>query len=204
MKEAMSVLDSDNPRQSKLRLTHVLFIAAVMAYLLSCFYVWFAAWRSSPDLRARSLINALREYRVEHRRWPENIEDLRDSTSLKLGSEAGVGSDGRSLRWRNYLYVYTPFGELVSLWAVPLGPWRAEAETHYVVVGAKDLVDWVGPALRDDQLQYVVGDPGEWRLALLGMKKRDSQSDQKQKQAEKGSRDGHDQPVQAVNNGSKK
>jgi hypothetical protein len=160
------------PQSGSIRPTYVVFFIAIGLFVLSCLAGYFYEYRETPDLRANTVINEVRAYRDKNNKWPARFEQLGEVRALGIGGGAKIGANGRTLVVGNYLYVYTPYASVASLWAIPVGNNREYAQTHYVVFNGEAMGDhWVGKALDDAKLQYAVGDPGEARLVHLGMEK---------------------------------
>ena|SRR2546421_4312871 len=155
--------------------TAVVFIAALLFFLVSFPYQWHAesaaAQRERPQLYANTVVKALREFRERRGGWPDKLRELSDARVWGTMDEVQLGEDGRNMVVSNYYYRYFPLpGDAVAVWAVPVGKYADLGSTHYLLAGRDCLRHWMGPPLKKEDAKLIVPYPTPAQFALLMMK----------------------------------
>lgn len=100
--------------------------------------------------------------------FPLKLEDLEGTIWEK--KERNYVSDGRSLIYRNYFYVYARVNHhQFTLWAIPIGKEREEASTFFLVGNPGSNRTWKGPAVALTDIDKVSLNPTATKLNILGL-----------------------------------
>jgi len=149
----------------------MLLIASTLGAALSFGYRTYARIeaeeRDLPQLAAASLVRELRAYHKALGRFPESFEEL--DRRRKVEGRAYELS-GRAISARHYFYVMSALdAHRVTVWAIPAGPRREEAATHFIVVEPEELSVWKGAAIPIADVAAVHSNPTRGELAALGL-----------------------------------
>lgn len=139
-----------------------------------------------PKLALNTWVGDLRAYYMQKGAFPESLVKLEAEVWLprRKGGQpkdspppASVLQSGpRMLLSHNYLYLYTRDEKnplVCSVWAIPQGEKRSEANTVFLIVTVKSVEHWRGAALSDEQYKAIPNRtiPTYEEMARLGMTK---------------------------------
>lgn len=123
--------------------------------------------RERPKLALSSMVRELREYHKRAGRFPATMREL-DEARRRAGRRYDL--DGRAFSMANYFYVLgRPDAHHATVWAIPTGPKRSDAASHFLVVETQTLSHWKGPALDPSAAGSVHENPAVAELAALGL-----------------------------------
>jgi hypothetical protein len=141
-------------------------VSAAVAFGWSEYDAYQSAERERPKLALSSMVRELREYHERTGRFPATLREI-DETRKRGGRRYDL--DGRAFTVANYFYVLgQPDVHHATVWAIPVGPRRTEAASHFIVVGKLTLSHWKGPALDASVAGAVRENPRVAELATLG------------------------------------
>lgn len=124
---------------------------------------------SVPRLGIDSLVKALRTYHQQSGRFPKDFREL-EALVWKHKRKPDFGVDGRTLSIANYYYLYHMVdARTATIWAVPTGPRREQASTHFLVLTLEGMRRWKGAPLDLEEVSRLRPVPDHRELALLGM-----------------------------------
>ena len=158
--------------------SYILLIATIPVYLGSWAYSSYAkewqAKRSAPNIDGiLKIIKGLRQYRVINATFPENFIDV-EVQVWRHTTRPDYGAGGRSLVLQNYYYFYSRIDSTrCTLWAIPVGPNTAEANSYFLILTPMGREKWKGPPMSLREASSVSAIPSYAQLALLGMVKQD-------------------------------
>jgi hypothetical protein len=178
----MSVEGGGAPKTG-LRISFIILIV-VCVFSIICYVYW--RWSSTqayeallPRLGADTMVKGLRQYQRQTGQFPPNLAELEDRHIWNHPVRPDFGPIKSSVSAANYYYLYTKVSPLsFALWAIPSGPRREEATTHFMVVwlvgpGNGELPTvirhWKGPALSKSDIQKLEPVPSNDVLQVMGM-----------------------------------
>lgn len=164
---------SEGTKKSRLRISFVMvalaLAALILVYIGTTVTTAFRVRSETPRLAVDSLIKALRLRYQQSGRFPEDFREL-ETQVWKHKEPPDFGADGRTLTVANYYYLYYLVdARTATIWAVPTGPRREEASTHFLVLTPEGLRRWRGPSLSLDEVARLQAVPDYKELAVLGM-----------------------------------
>ena len=85
----------------------------------------------------------------------------------------------------NYFYfIHGLDARTATVWAVPVGPRRDEASSHFVIIGPAELAHWKGAAIKLDEFDKLIPNPDAGELAALGLVRQPDETDSPKKSQE--------------------
>jgi hypothetical protein len=174
------VNNTKQPRRSKLWIPIIIFS---VSFLILVAGVVFAAWSASsqhdsalPSNAMSALAQAIRTYHKQTGRFPKNFIEL--NKRIWQGSRSNqISEDGKYLLAAKGHYSYTlhVVDEVTAgIWAVPVGPRKEEAATHFWYLTPDKVECWMGPALTSNNIGVVGSIPSEEQLRWLMMTRQQS------------------------------
>lgn len=122
-----------------------------------------------PRLAADSMMKSLRQFQRQTGQFPNDLAEL-EQRVWKHKKTPDFGPSKRTLTAANYYYVYAKSDGLTcTLWAIPSGPKREEATTHFLVITPEVIRRWKGPALSKGDIDKIAPAPTGDLLNMLGM-----------------------------------
>ena len=164
----------EGARKQKFKLTFVILGVSVIVLVISFAYGTWARMEREKELVPRvgidEMVKALREFHRKTGQFPNDFMELEDRGIWKHKKIPDFGPSKRTLTVANYYYVYgKPNPSTCTVWAIPSGPKREEASTHFLVVKADLIRRWKGPALTKTDIDRIDSDPTGDLLNMLGM-----------------------------------
>ena len=164
--------------------SYILAIIGVVFYLgawgYSAYSADFADRGAHPRLDAiTTLIKGAQSYYTRTGSYPENFYKIEDLV-WKHGAMPDYGERGVTLEYKNYYYLYTRAEDHVAtLWAIPIGKYREEAPTYFVILRSpksdQPVEKWKGAALNMEEAAKISGAPTFNQLGVLGMTRMEAQ-----------------------------
>jgi len=166
-------MDGGGAPKTGLKISFILLIVAAVV-TIGCYI--YSRWAESqrqqellPRLAADSMIKGLRQYQRQAGQFPSDLAEL-EQRVWRHEKSPDFGPTKRTLTVANYYYMYSRVDPLTcALWAIPSGPRREEASTHFVVVGPEVIRRWKGPALSKSDMDKLAPVPTSDVLSVLGM-----------------------------------
>jgi len=164
--------------------SYILLILGIIVYLGSWAYSSYAnEWRikqTAPQIDGiLKIIKGLRQYQSINATFPQTFNEV-EAQVWKHTSRPDYGAGGRSIVLHNYYYFFTQIDATrCSLWAIPVGPNTAEANTYFLILTPNNREKWKGPPLTLKEASAVSGTPSYAQLALLGLIKQETLAQQK-------------------------
>ena len=158
--------------------SYALLALAVVTYIGVWAYSSYAAeWKAKAEVPRidpiLNIIKGLRQYQKIKATFPPSLNEV-EVTIWKHPRPPNYGAEGRSLLLSNYYYFYTWVGPTrCTLWAIPVGPNTAEANSYFLVLTPDDREKWKGPALDLKEAATISGVPTYAQLGIIGMIKQD-------------------------------
>jgi hypothetical protein len=158
--------------------SYALLALAVVTYLGVWAYSSYAAeWKAKAEVPRidpiLKIIKGLRQYQKIKATFPPSLNEV-EVAIWKHPKAPNYGAEGRSLVLSNYYYFYTWISPTqCTLWAIPLGPSTAEANSYFLVLTPDDREKWKGPALELKEAATISGTPTYTQLGIIGMIKQD-------------------------------
>lgn len=187
-------MKSQNPTPGKSggpkRLTFVIFGLAVLTAACSYGYSVYAENQRQeallPRLKLSSLIRDVRKYEKLAGRVPRGFDEIEELVWKHKGRKPAFDLDGSAYTLGNYFYVYNALShDSATVWAVPVGPRREEASTHFVVIGPDAVAHWKGAAIKHEDFSRIVKNPQVSELASLGLVRQPDEINKAKKKPEK-------------------
>ena len=123
----------------------------------------------TPRLAVDSMVKALRAYRGQTGRFPDDFRELEERV-WKHKSAPDFGADNRSMSVANYFYIYARVNAgVATIWIIPTGPKREEGSTHFLLLTPDNLRRWKGAPLSLEEAKRLPPVPQYREMALLGM-----------------------------------
>jgi len=156
------------------RLKISLILAPLALMMLVGVYIY-SLWSEERDRRAEIPFDAtkvmnrdLLKFHQKRGSFPEKLEDLEGVVWDK--KSRNYVSHGRSMIHRNYFYLYSRINpHRFTLWAVPIGKVREEAQTLFLVGTPSSDRTWKGPALRVPDIDKLLPTPSSNNLMMFGL-----------------------------------
>jgi hypothetical protein len=143
--------------------------AVIIAYAATTLLEARRLREQTPRLAVDSLVKALRAYRRQTGRFPDDFREL-ESRVWKHENAPDFGADNRSMSVANYFYIYTRVDAgAATIWIIPTGPKRDEGSTHFLLLTPDNLRRWKGAPLSLDEAKSLPPVPQYREMALLGM-----------------------------------
>ncbi len=178
----MSVEGGGAPKTG-LRISFII-LMVVCVFSIICYVYW--RWSSAkayealmPRLQADTMVKGVRQYQSQTGQFPANLAELEDRHIWNHPVRPDFGPLKSSISAANYYYLYTKVTPLsFALWAIPSGPRREEATTHFMVLwlvgsGSGQLSQvirhWKGPALSKSDIEKLEPVPSNDVLQVMGM-----------------------------------
>lgn len=164
----------EGARKQRLKLTFVILGVSVIVLVITFAY---GAWARAegekelvPRLGMDEMVKALREFQRKTGQFPDDFMELEERGIWKHKTIPDFGPSKRTRTHLNYYYVYGKSSASVcTVWAIPSGPKREEASTHFLVVRPDMIQRWKGPALTKTDIDRIDSDPSGDLLNMLGM-----------------------------------
>ena len=145
-------------------------VVALIIIILISFIVQGGVWfksnqqerRQQPVLVLNSILADIREFQTENNRLPKNFLELRqavwEKTKTKLDWTLGYG---------NYIFVHENYEYIfyydlvdkratINIWAMPLGKFRDNYKTVFLVVVGDGQEIWTGAAFNRENRRFVI------------------------------------------------
>ena len=163
----------EGARKQRFKLTFVILGVSVIVLVISFAYgTWAKTEREKemvPRLGADSMVKSLRQFQRQTGQFPDDFMQLEERI-WKHKTLPDFGLSKRTLTVANYYYVYGKSNpSTCTVWAIPSGPKREEASTHFLVVMPDMIRRWKGPALTKTDIDRIDSDPTGDLLNMLGM-----------------------------------
>lgn len=163
----------EGARKQKFKLTFVIIGVSILVLVISFAYgTWAKTQREAemvPRLAADSMMKSLRQFQRQTGRFPDDLAELEERV-WKHKKMPDFGPAKRTLTAANYYYIYAKSDALTcTLWAIPSGPKREEASTHFLVITPEVIRRWKGPALSKSDIDRVAPEPTGDLLNMLGL-----------------------------------
>lgn len=163
----------EGARKQKFKLTFVILGVSVIVLVISFVYgTWAKAEREKelvPRLAADSMVKSLRQFQRQTGQFPDDFMQLEEGI-WKHKTLPDFGPSKRTLTVANYYYIYGKSNaSTCTVWAIPSGPRREEASTHFLVVMPDVIRRWKGPALTKTDVDKIDPEPTGDLLNMLGM-----------------------------------
>ncbi|HEY7546387.1 MAG TPA: hypothetical protein VID27_15975 [Blastocatellia bacterium] len=164
---------SEVVKRSKMRISFAMvglaFAALIITYAGVAVVTAIRTRDSVPRLAIDSMVRALRTHHQQTGRFPADFREL-EARVWKHKQPQDFGADGRTLTVANYYYIYHLVdARTATIWAVPTGPRREEASTHFLVLTPEWLRRWRGAPLELDEVVRLRPVPDLRDLAVLGL-----------------------------------
>jgi hypothetical protein len=164
----------EGARKQRLKLTFVILGVSVIVLVITFAY---GAWARAegekelvPRLGMDEMVKALREFQRKTGQFPDDFMELEERGIWKHKTIPDFGPSKRTRTHLNYYYVYGKSSASVcTVWAIPSGPKREEASTHFLVVRPDVIQRWKGPALTKTDIDRIDSNPSEELLNMLGL-----------------------------------
>jgi len=178
----MSVEGGGAPKTG-LRISFIILLVVCVASII-CYVYWrYSSAKAyealQPRLQADVMVKGLRQYQGQTGQFPLNLAELEDRHIWNHPERPDFGPLKASISAANYYYLYTRVSPLsFALWAIPSGPRREEATTHFMVmwlVGSGNgqlgqvIRHWKGPALSKSDIAKLEPVPSNDVLQVMGM-----------------------------------
>lgn len=103
-----------------------------------------------PKVNLEGMVGAIRNYQKQRNTFPQTWEDLYAAGIWKsppvTDNRERNGLLVSTFGSQNYLYLLTRVrGDMVTLWAIPTGPKKAEAKSIFLTLGPNSMRYWTGP-----------------------------------------------------------
>ena len=163
----------EGARKQRLKVTFIILPLAIITLIICYAYgTWARTVREKemvPRLAVDSMVKGLRQYQRQTGQFPGDFGEL-EQRIWKHKQSPDFGPSKRTLTVANYYYVYAKTDPLTcTIWAIPSGPKREEASTHFLVVGPEVIKVWKGPALSKNDIDKISSAPTGDLLHMLGM-----------------------------------
>ena len=164
----------EGARKQKFKLTFVILGVSVIVLVISFAYgTWAKAEHEKelvPRLGVGSLVKALRQFQRQTGQFPDDFMELEKRGVWKHKTIPDFGPSKRTLTHLNYYYIYGKSdASTCTVWAIPSGPKREEASTHFLVIRRDIIQTWKGPALTKGDIEKIDSNPTGDLLNVLGM-----------------------------------
>ena len=164
----------EGARKQKFKLTFVILGVSVIVLVISFAYgTWAKAEHEKelvPQLGVDSMVKALRQFQRQTGQFPDDLMELEKRGIWKHKTLPDFGPSKRTLTHLNYYYVYGKSDpSTCTVWAIPSGPKREEASTHFLVIRRDVIQTWKGPALTKSDIERIESNPTGDLLNMLGM-----------------------------------
>ena len=164
----------EGARKQKFKLTFVILGVSVIVLVISFAYgTWAKAEHEKelvPQLGVASMVKALRQFQRQTGQFPDDFMELEKRGIWKHERMPDFGPSRRTLTHRNYYYVYGKANpSTCTVWAIPAGPKREDASTHFLVVRRDVIQIWKGPALTKIDIERIDSNPTGDLLNMLGL-----------------------------------
>jgi len=179
----MSVEGGGAPKTG-LKISFILLgLVAVVSIVCYVYFRWHSTKRYEalmPRLQADTMTKGLRQYQGQTGQFPSNLAELEDRHIWNHRERPDFGPSKSSVSASNYYYLYTKVSPLsFALWAIPSGPRREEATTHFIVLWlvasgnggqlSQVVRHWKGPALSKSDMEKLEPVPSSDVLKVMGM-----------------------------------
>lgn len=122
-----------------------------------------------PRLAVESMVKSMRQYQKQTGQFPNDFGEV-EQRIWKHQNPPDFGPGKRTLSVANYYYMYSKVDPLTcAVWAIPSGPKRDEASTHFLVIGLDVIRHWKGPTLSKADIEKLVPVPTSDVLSVMGM-----------------------------------
>lgn len=165
----------EGARKQKFKVTFVILGVAVIVLVISFAYGTWAKAEHEKELVPQeggvaSMVKDLRQFQRQTGQFPDDFMELEKRGIWKHEILPDFGPSKRTRTYRNYYYVYGKSdASTCTVWAIPSGPKRDEASTHFLVI-RRDLIErWKGPALTKVDIERIDSNPTADLLNMLGM-----------------------------------
>jgi hypothetical protein len=164
----------EGARKQKFKVTFVILGVAVIVLVISFAYgTWAKAEHEKelvPQLGVASMVKDLRQFQRQTGQFPDDFMELEKRGIWKHETLPDFGPSKRTRTYRNYYYVYGKSdASTCTVWAIPSGPKRDEASTHFLVIRRDVIQTWKGPALTKVDIERIDSNPTGDLLNMLGM-----------------------------------
>ena len=164
----------EGARKQKFKLTFIILGVSVIVLVISFAYgTWAKAEHEKelvPQLGVGSMVKDLRQFQRQTGQFPDDFMELEKRGIWKHERLPDFGPSKRTRTYRNYYYVYGKSdASTCTVWAIPSGPKREEASTHFLVIRRDVIQPWKGPALTKIDIDRIDTNPSGDLLNMLGM-----------------------------------
>jgi hypothetical protein len=158
---------------NRLKISLVLIpLAILLAVGIYVYSLWAEEKRRAADLPVEAASIMMRELLRFHGKrggFPSDLKQMEGKVwEKKEGRSYSVNN--RGLSHRNYFYLYTRLSpHRFTLWAVPMGQVRDDAQTWFLMVTPESGRRWKGGALSLEDAKKIAVSPSIPELAFLGL-----------------------------------
>lgn len=158
-----------NRLKTSLVLIPIVLLLVVGAYIYS---LWAADRQRSADLPVEGASMMMRDLLAFHEKrggFPSDLKQL-EGVVWENRRDRNFSNGGRGFAHRNYFYLYTQLNpHRFTLWAIPMGNSRDEAQTWFVIATPNSCRRWKGPSLRPEDASKVSSSATTKELGILGL-----------------------------------
>ena len=164
----------EGARKQRFKVTFVILGVSVIVLVISFAYgTWAKTEREKeqvPRLGIDEMVKDLREFQRKTGQFPNDLMELEERGIWKHKTIPDFGPSKRTRTHLNYYYVYGKSdASTCTVWAIPSGPKRENASTHFLVVRPDVIQRWKGPVLTKTDIDRIDSNPTGDLLNMLGL-----------------------------------
>ncbi len=158
-----------NRLKTSLVLIPIVFLLIVCAYIYS---LWASERQRSADLPVEGASMMMRDLLAYHKQrggFPSDLKEL-EGVIWEKKRDRNFSNSDRGFAHRNYFYLYTQLDpHRFTLWAVPTGSLRDEAQTWFFIASPDACRKWKGPSIRPEDASKISPNASIKELMILGL-----------------------------------
>lgn len=149
-------------------LAPLVLLLVVAAYIYSLWAAERKKTNEQPVEAVSMMMRDLLRYHEKRGGFPETLKALEGVVWEKKARDFSI--ENRAFTHRNYYYFYTRIDHHhFTLWAIPVGKSREEAQTWFLLVTPENCRRWKGAALALEQAGKIDSNPSPNGLGILGL-----------------------------------